>query len=273
MQYEIRVDGGANQILYEGIPTLRPVLERLNSTALLIGGLATAAWIENRPIGLQPRVTNDLDLGINRVSLTEAGRDLKVRELLIDAGFSPGYGDEPFRFSRDTSKGPFVVDLLIPSGSSREQPPQIEAGLESVEAPGLAYALSRGSIPMDLILGRSEAVRARFNLLQLDAAFVMKAALVASGRRVRQDRRNTDTVDAVMLAAACLTDAEAIQALSTNSARSEPKKALNWLATSFPDPKARAPLQVAGGTGEPSTAAWSVEVASRLTAAVQSGRR
>ena len=70
-------------------------------------------------------------------------RTRRIQPLLERHGFRRRPGDEPFRFVRDTEAGAFQLDLLLPKGASRADPPIIESGLDTVAAPGLAYALTR----------------------------------------------------------------------------------------------------------------------------------
>jgi hypothetical protein len=100
----------------------------------------------------------------------------------------------------------------------------------------------------------------------------MKAALVAGGTRVRQDRRITDTADAAMLAAACAIDPESVEALRANRRQSEARRAIRWLREAFVDERAAAPRRVEqyveDELGQRGGAAWAIDAASRLLAAL-----
>jgi hypothetical protein len=195
----------------------------------VIGGLATAAWLYARPVDLPTRLTPDVDLGINKRVLGLTSRESRLKPLLEAAGFKSGYADEEFRFWKKvgSAQETFVVDLLVPSGASRQDPPVLERNLRSLAAPGLAYAIERGPVEMEI---RFPTEAFRLPVVALDAAFVMKAALVDSGLRLRPDRRRTDTVDAAMLAAACLTEPEALEPLRQHRRRSDLKRASRFLA-------------------------------------------
>lgn len=267
LAYAIHVQSPADEVLYEGLPHLAPVLEEFGSGALLIGGMAAIAWLTACPVGLPVRATRDIDLGINAVKLGISKDHAPVQPLLKKHGFKPGFGGESFRFSRHTSHGPFVVDLLVAKGASKADPPEVERGLPSLAAPGLAYAVLRGPVPMQLTMHgpAGEQRMFTFSVVTLDAAFVMKATLVASGSRRQAARRVTDTTDAIMLAAACLQDDDAMTALASHRRRSEPKRALAWLTDAFSTPTSAAARRVADTAESPAeTAAWTGDVATRF---------
>ena len=91
----------------------------------------------------------------------------------------------------------------------------------------------------------------------------MKAVLTAS-RRLRPDRRITDTADAVMLAAACANDKEGITALRQHCRRKDVREATRWMTSSFETAAAAAARRVErhfqAELGQPGGAAWAVEV-------------
>lgn len=272
LEFEITVGTPADELLYEGLPLLAPALEKLDSGALLVGGLAVAAWIAAHPVGFPARATRDIDLGIDRQAL-RIGRDQQVVGPLLRAlDFEPGYRDEEFRFARETSAGDFVVDCLVAKGASREQPPIVEAGMSSLAAPGLAYAFKRGAVPLRIVLLGEERREVNLHTVTLDAAFVMKAAFTASGLRSRADRRITDTADAVMLAAACVGHDESLKGLAANARHSEAKVALRWIAEKFDSPRAQMPRRVAEHFGDDSAAEWAVGVAGALTTALSAAQ-
>jgi hypothetical protein len=233
-QLTLNATSRADRLLLAGLFLLQPVLDELGDGVLLIGGLAVAAWLHASPGGLPVRATRDVDLGIDRRALGLTTSRRRIRPLLMRHGFAQRPGDEPFRFVRQTKEGPFSLDLLLPKGASRRDPPLIEAGLDSVAAPGLAYALDRGADRLDLTLVADERTRElRLPIATLDAMLVMKAALASAGVRMQQDRRVADTVDAVMLTAACAEDPVTLRALRRHRRRSEPSRALKWLAGAF----------------------------------------
>jgi hypothetical protein len=47
----IDVTGPADRLMFEGLPHLQPVIDELGDGAMLIGGLATSAWIGASDIG------------------------------------------------------------------------------------------------------------------------------------------------------------------------------------------------------------------------------
>lgn len=264
LRCEIPVKSEADRLLYEGLPPLMPVLDQLGEGALLIGGLATMAWLTARPVGLPIRATRDVDLGIDRAILGLRGDRAIVGKLLRAHGFKPGYAEEAFRFARETPAGVFVVDLLVAPGASRAEPPILEPGLPSLAAPGLAYALLRGSTPLELDLIGEEQRSFYLQTVTLDAAFVLKAALVASGARQREAKRITDTVDAIMLASACTSDDDAMTELAARRKRSDVRAAVRWIREQFTSPRAAAARRVTAHVGGEQGGEWAVTVARRF---------
>ena len=241
----IRVASPADRLLLAGLTSLRPVTDELAGGVLLIGGLATAAWAHASPAVLPVRATRDVDLGVDRRALGLTSASRRIQPLLEQHDFHRRPGDEGFRYRRETEAGEFLLDLLLPKGASRSDPPIIEPGLDSVAAPGLAYAITRGAAQLDLTLV-TERGSHRFELpiATLDAMLVMKAGLLAEGTRNHPERRITDTVDAVVLAAACAHDPATLRELANAPKRGEAARALNWLRSSFPTADAQAPRRV-----------------------------
>lgn len=91
----------------------------------------------------------------------------------------------------------------------------------------------------------------------------MKAVLTAS-RRLRPDRRITDTADAVMLAAACANDKEGITALRGHHRRKDVREATRWMTNSFATTATAAARRVErhfqAEFNQPGGAAWAVKV-------------
>jgi hypothetical protein len=270
LRYEIDVSSPADHVLFDGLPVLQPVLDQLGPHALLIGGLVTAAWLDARPIGLPVRATRDIDLGIDRVGLGIRRGQAPIAPLLRAQQFAPGFNGEDFRFSHDTERGPLVVDLLVAAGASRARPPIVEQGLPSLAAPGLAYAIRRGPVPLTVVLRRGDVSRSfAMHAVTLDAAFVMKATLVVSGVRTEPDKRITDTADAVMLAAACARDPAAMRALAGQRANGEAKKAIAWIQDRFSSPTSAEARRVSRHTLSDAGAAWAVDAAAAFTRALR----
>ena len=232
----IGVTGPADRQLVAGLREIEPVLAELRPAVLLIGGLMARLWLHAVPLDMPARPTSDIDLGIDKRALRLSGDRRVVGPLLESRGFEPGSFGEEFRYSKEVPglEDPILVDVVMPPGESREDPPVLEPGLTTVAAPGLAYAVKRGAVVATGRFVDGQSIFA-FDLPipVLDAAFVLKAALVASGVRRRPDRVRSDSVDAVMLAAACLRRPSAIDALREQSGRTDVRKSLNWLRESF----------------------------------------
>jgi hypothetical protein len=261
-------------LLVAGLRELSPVLDELGPGALVIGGLMVRLWLHLRPIELPARPTPDIDLGINKRTLRISGTKRVVDPLLREHGFTPGYAGEPFRYSKDLEGlGPVIVDVVIARGASRRDPPLLESGLETVGAPGLAYAELRGPVLTEVTFADGEDV-AEFalHLPHLDAALVLKAALAKSGVRTRPDRRQSDAVDAIMLASACAGHEPSLAALREHRGRSDVRKALGWIEDAFRSPTAGGARQMeshledtGGGSGG---GAWAHRTATALVKAL-----
>jgi hypothetical protein len=268
----IRVAGPADRLLLAGMTALQPIVDELADGVLLIGGLATTAWAQSGPADLPVRATRDVDLGINRRALGLTSTSRRIQTLLERHGFHRRPDDENFRYRRQTESGEFLLDLLLPKDASRDDPPIIEAGIDSVAAPGLAYAIRRGAARLDLTLVTDEdSHRFTLPIATLDAMLVMKAGLLADGTRAQTDRRITDTFDAVVLAAACTHDHEALRALAHAKGR-EAARAMRWLRSSFPAADALAPRRVerhvASEHGQPGGGDWATATVATFLAAL-----
>lgn len=231
----IAVTGKADRRLVACLREVSPLLDELGTAVLVIGGLMTRLWLHAQPIGLPVRPTADVDIGVDRRALRLAGDRRVVGPLLKRLGFDPGYEGEPFRYSKEIEGvGLVVVDVMVAPGASRDDPPIVERGLETVAAPGLAYAMLRPTVLASTTFVEGEET-SPFDLPipTLDAAFVLKAALAESGVRTRPDRVRSDTVDALMLAAACLGDPSSLTALRDHGARSDVRKSIRWTQEVF----------------------------------------
>jgi hypothetical protein len=223
-------------IYADSLPVLQRVLDSLDEGYVLVGGIAVQYWLTVRPVrGFPVRPTADIDVGIDRMVIGSTGDRTVLRPLLDTEGFRNEQGDEEFRFRRKTAAGSLVLDIVVAPGASRETPPLAEMGMPSVAAPGLAYAFIRGPVRGEI---EFNSAGGGSNLLvgwfpALDAAFVLKAALVESGVRTRPDRVQTDTSDAVLLAAAMLADEGALATFREHASRSEVKRATKWFKGAF----------------------------------------
>jgi len=269
----IGVAGPADRLLVQGLVDLQPLFADLRGNVLLVGGLMARVWLHLRPVeDLPPRATADIDLGIDRSGLGLTARSERIRPMLEAQDYRPLPGDEGFRFKKDLGGAPLLVDVFVAKGASREEPPVLEKGVTTLAAPGLAYGLARGPsfVTVEFVDG-NDGTELELPLPTLDAAFVMKGALTASGVRARADRRQRDRVDTVMLAAACLGDPAALAALRAAKGK-EPRAALRWMREALADPgtpaartleRHMADEHALTGGGE-----WAVGVAERLSRAL-----
>jgi hypothetical protein len=266
----IGVQGPADRLLMRGLSELAPVLEALGPGATIIGGLMVRVWLHAKPTEIPGRTTADIDVGIDKRSVGITGERRVVAPLLEAHGFKPGYGGEPFRYVKEVEgHDPIIVDVVIAPGASRTDPPLLEPGLETIRAPGLAYAQHRGPVAVTLrFVDGDEIAEFPVHVPPLDAAFVLKAALAVSGVRTRPDRVQSDSVDSILLAAACLTDPPSIAALREHRSRSDVRKALRWTAEAFRSPTAsgarRVDQYVEGLGGGIGGGSWAHEVAQTL---------
>jgi len=247
----------------------------LRGHVLLVGGLMARTWLHLRPVeDIRPRATADVDLGVDRRGLRLTSSSEKVRPLLQDQGYRPLGGDEGFRFQKNVAQGEaLIIDVFVAKGASREEPPLLEKGLVTLAAPGLTYALERGPHFVEVDFADAGWITTvELPLPTLDAAFVLKGALAASGVRSRPDRRDSDRIDALLLAAACLNDHEAVSALARARNR-EALAALAWLRSSAADPRSAVARTLDRYLGEVHAveggAEWAADVATRLLDAVQ----
>lgn len=267
------MESPADRLLVAGLEDLRVVFEELRGHVLLVGGLMARVWLHLRPLeDLPPRATADIDLGIDRQGLRLGARP-RVRPLLEDRDYRQRH-DESFRFEKSFGEGETLpVDLFVPKGASRADPPILEDGITTLAAPGLAYGLARGPRFVDVAFVQGDrTAEVELPLPQLDAAFVMKGALAASGVRTRIDRRRRDRVDSVFLAAACASDDEAVAHLRRARTK-EPRTALRWLEESLASVDSPVAEALEGHLREeygiPQGDEWAVGVARRLRAAVR----
>jgi hypothetical protein len=273
----IGVTGPADRRLVAGLREIGPILDELDPAVLVIGGLMGRIWLHAVPIDMPTRPTADIDLGIDRRRLQLAANSRVVGPLLDRLGFEGGYAGEPFRYSKVVDGiGDVLLDIVVPPGASRRQPPLVERGLESIAAPGLAYAVLRGPVPASVsFVDDGQSFDFQLPIPNLDAALVLKAALVESGVRTRPDRVRSDSVDAIMLAAACLKRPDALRALGEHRRRSDVRKSISWLANAFRSATAVGSRRVEthfdqNGYG-PGAGRWAAEVVGAFTVALEAG--
>jgi hypothetical protein len=271
----IGVTGPADRRLVAGLHEIGPILDELEPAVLVVGGLMGRLWLHAVPIEIPARPTADIDLGIDRRRLQLAAESRVVGPLLDRLGFKGGYAGEPFRYAKTIDGvGEILLDIVVPPGTSRENPPLVERGLETVAAPGLAYAVLRRPVTVNVsFVDDGRHADFRLPIPTVDAALVLKAALVESGVRRRPDRVRSDSVDAIALAAACVKRPDALHALHDHRRRSDVRKSVRWLADAFRSPTAIGSRRVethfqhegygAGG------GRWAAEVAGAFGAALE----
>lgn len=258
-----------------GLKEVSPLLEELAAGVLVIGGLMVRIWLHAMPIGIPLRPTADIDIGIDRRALALVGKRRIVGPMLERLGFEAGYANEPFRYSKTVENvGLVLIDVVIPPGGSREDPPIVEPGLETVAAPGLAYAVARPAVlASGTFVDGPDEWSFELPIPTLDGAFVLKAALAESGVRTRPDRVRSDTVDAISIAAACVEERSSLVALREHARRSDVRRSVRWLAEVFRSPTAIGSRRVEDhfvdeGYG-PGMGEWAHRVAGSLLEAIE----
>ncbi len=268
----IEVAGEVDRLVVAGLEELRPLLEEIGDGLLLVGGQMTRVWLHLRPVDVPVRTTADVDFGVDRRALRLSARRSVVGPQLRALGFEQRLGEEQFRFVKVIEGRAFPVDLGIAPGGSRARPPLLEKGMTAIEMPGLAYALRHRTAAAVKFVDGERTSRFELPLPRLDAAFVLKGALVASGARLRPQHRQRDTADALSLALACAGDDAAVDALRANRRRSDVAAAIRWLARGFDSPRSaaarRTQVHFEEEAGISSGAEWAVESAARLIEAV-----
>ncbi len=262
----VAVEGGADRVLASALSELDSVFDEIRGHVLVVGGVMARLWLHLRPLGdFEPRATTDVDIGIDKLGLRLTATSRRIVPLLEGIGYGPMDVEETFRFEKKHEAGLAIVDLLVAKGTSRDMPPVLEKGVTTLAAPGLLYALGQGAVDVRVTFADGgEATVAQVPLPTLDAAFVLKGALAASGVRRRPDRVARDTVDALMLTVACARDDQALGALAQNRSNSEVRRAIDWVQSSFLDPRAVAARRVGAhlaGDGFPDGEQWAVDAA------------
>lgn len=276
----IAVTSDADRVLAAALGDLGPVLTELRGSVLVVGGLMQRIWLELRPVeGIAPRATADVDLGIDRKSLQLTASSERVGPLLTErVQTACGRGRLPLREGTRArvddrrlvrGQGGLSRRAADPGEGDRD-PGGARLGVRPDQADGHGGVGARRGTGSTVV---------EVPLPSLDAAFVLKAALVASGVRLRPDRRERDTVDAVMLAAVCASDSAAVHALAEGSGRSEVKRALALLREGLGRADRAAARRVVGylqrerGVAPEIGAEWVVQVAARLAGMVDAARR
>lgn len=223
----IAVTNPADEVMVHALVALQPLFEERFAAVRLVGGLMTRIWRHASGVDWPIRPTADVDLGADRHQLRVAGDAPVLTPLLQRLGFVPdGAREMQFRFRLDIEgTGPAVVDIIGVPGRSRDKPPILEEGLETIEGPGLEYAFKFDPVSMCVEfvdIRTDQAVEIEVPLPPLDAAVVLKGALAGK----RQLRIGADLADLAVLADALLEDEASIQRLLEHRAMSSATKAI-----------------------------------------------
>lgn len=193
----------------------------------IVGGWMVRGWAELSGSEVFARQTIDADLELLPNKAVERSR--RVPQRLRDAGLAPA--DEPFRFRGEDGAR---VDLLVAPGSSRHDPPRL-GGQEVFEVEGSRLAFT---LPPERVVVRRGAEKCTIQIPRLAAALVIKAILVAKGRRLRV---RDDAQDVAALLRAVRNEPEPVVSdLIANARGSEVKRARRALKQILSDERARA---------------------------------
>lgn len=188
----------ADDLGFVALSDLAAVVGAEGATHRVIGGHMVTALVARWGLGAELyRETGDSDLGVPPVAIT--GTDLLGR--LRGLGYEQTAGN---RFAREVTDVPLrlegadakerhaVIDVLIPAYTSRaRQNRRVGEDLVTTEVPGLALALKRAAVDLDL-----ELTRLNGEVLDVRLAFpdeVAALTLKAFATTVRS--KDTDIVD------------------------------------------------------------------------------
>jgi hypothetical protein len=183
------------------------------------------AWVEGGAGGEPARPTIDVDLTL----LPGRGRPAieRVPERLLAQGLRPH--QEPFRLRREDG---VLIDLLVPPGASRADPPRIGRQV-LFRAEGAAFGFELRPEP---VVARLRSRKVEFQVPRLAPALVHKTLVLAAMR----PRYLDDASDvAHLLRAVRREPEEAIPDLVGHRRRTDVRKALAALSGLFGDEDAR----------------------------------
>jgi hypothetical protein len=191
----------------------------------VVGGWMVRGWTEGGTVEVSMRPTIDVDLAL----FPGRGRRAtsQVPDRLAEAGLLPDA--EPFRLRRDDG---VLVDLLVPPGGSRGEPPKLGKQV-LFRAEGAAFAFE---LPPELVRVGLKRRRVEFQVPRLAAALVHKT-IVLAGMRPRYLDDASDV--ARLLAVVRREPEEAAEDLRAHRRRSDVRKALAAIAALFGEEEAR----------------------------------
>lgn len=216
----------ADVIGLEGLSVAVRALEGVPAAAWrVVGGWMVRAWVEGGGADEPVRPTTDVDLmlfpGRGRPAIE------KVPERLAAQGLRPH--EEPFRLRREDG---VLVDLLVPPGGSRADPPRI-GGQAMFRAEGAAFGFE---LPPERVTARLRRRRVEFQVPRLAPALVHKALVLAAMR----PRYLVDASDVARLLRTVRREPDgALEDLAGNRRRSDVRMALTAVAGLFAEETAR----------------------------------
>lgn len=191
----------------------------------VVGGWMVRAWVEGGAASELARPTIDVDLTLFPIRGRPAIE--RVPDRLLEEGLRPH--EEPFRLRREDG---IRLDLLVPPGASRGDPPRIGRQV-LFRAEGTAFGFA---LPPEPVTARLKRRKVEFQVPRLGAALVHKTLVLAAMR----PRYLDDASDVARLLHTVRHEpGDAIPDLVEHRRRSDARKALRALSGLFGDEEAR----------------------------------
>lgn len=233
---ELNPDSAAELASFNSLKAVRNAFGGLpEGSWLLIGGWMVTAWSSQGRSDVEMRATKDVDVAL---LTSRAHKRPNVVEVLGRQHYEPM--SLPFRFQKD---GGAIIDVLVPPGASRHDPPRI-GNLETFEAPGTRLAFELPCETFRFIMGADSV---QIPVPPLAAALVAKTVLLEKQRR-RRVRDDAHDVAALLAAFERMPDVPLAQ-LKEKAERSDVKTARKALDALFATPESSGTAWVSAELG------------------------
>jgi hypothetical protein len=173
------MDGG-----FVGVADVADVMQRVGAMSeyRLIGGITVMLHVQRLDLDLPLRATGDADFGITPHLLRDPSLVKEIEKL----GYRRTMGNRWERSVDDHRSA--AVDLLVPAYTSRPRDTVHIGEIVTTEVPGLATALRRPPVQLDVNLRLTDMSARRTTLMLPDALSTL--ALKAHARTVRIETRD-----------------------------------------------------------------------------------